>query len=251
MHVRSRAGAGAPVLFLHQTASSGAMWEKVMARWTAPHRLYAFDTPGFGGSFDPASPTSMEDYARWIGEAADALGLEQYHLVGHHTGSGIALAMADAHPGRVLSVALIGVSCLSPEERDTFAAKLGAPFRPVRSGAYLLKNWEYLRVGGADADVALLHREMVDQLRAWATRPDAYAAAWAQDNAASIARLTCPAIAAAAPDDLLHPSLARVAELRPDLRCVTLSGGANFEPDLVPDELATLLLDHIAQAEAS
>jgi hypothetical protein len=116
----------------------------------------------------------------------------------------------------------------------------------VRSGAYLLKNWEYLRVGGADADIDLLHREMTDQLRAWRSRPDAYAAAAEQDGPALIAGLKVPAIALAARDDLLFPSLANVAALRPDIRCVTLSTGANYEPDLAADELTPLLVSHVA-----
>ena len=249
VHYRHRAGSGAPVIFLHQTASSGAMWEQVMARWTANHPLYAIDTPGFGGSFDPPGMPAMHDYAGWIAEAAAALELERYHLIGHHTGSGIALQIAVDRPERVASLAMVGVSCLTAEERAAFAARLGAPFRPVRSGAYLLKNWEYLRVGGADADIALLHREMTDQLRAWASRPQAYAAAWAQDGAALLARLDRPAIAIAARDDILFPSLARLALLRPDIPQVVLEAGANFEPDLAPDALAAVLMGHFARVD--
>ena len=245
LHFRMRPGGGESVLFLHQTASSGVMWERVMHAWPGPETLYAIDTPGFGGSFDPPAQPSMTDYASWIVEAAAGLGLSRFHLVGHHTGSGIALQIASDRPELVTSLAMVGVSCLSAEERARFAAKLGAPFRPVRSGAYLLKNWEYLRVGGADVDVALLHREMVDQLRAWSTRPHAYAAAWAQDGAALIQQLTIPAIAIAAGDDLLFPSLARVAELRPDIRCVTLESGANYEPDLAAEELTPMLAEHV------
>lgn len=222
-----------------------------MARWTAPHPLFALDTPGFGGSFDPPEPPSMADYARWVAEAADALGLRRVHLVGHHTGAGIALQLAVDSPARTVSLALIGPSCLEPEERAAFAAKLGRPFRPVRSGAHLPLNWEYLRVGGADRDIALLHRELVDQLRAAATRPHAYAAALAQDGAALIAALTVPTLAMAARDDLLFPSLARVAALRPDIACVTLETGANFEPDLAPDSLTAALIAHVARVEAS
>lgn len=250
VHYRTRPGAGAAVLFLHQTASSAAMWEKVMALWPGPEALYAIDTPGFGGSFDPQSPPAMADYAGWIVETAAVLGLIRFHLVGHHTGAGIALQIATLRPELAASIALVGPSCLSPEERAAFAVKLGAPFRPSRSGAYLLKNWEYLRVGGADADIGLLHREMIDQLRAWTTRSDAYAAAWAQDGAALIARLACPTIAIAAPDDLLFPSLERVARLRPDIPCVTLAKGANYEPDLATEELTPILARHVAQVEA-
>ncbi|WP_439486861.1 alpha/beta fold hydrolase [Blastomonas fulva] len=255
VHYRYRPGSGhakiLPVVFLHQTASSGAMWEKVMARWSRGQPLYALDTPGFGGSFDPDEVSGLGDYARWIAEACDGLGLTQFHLIGHHTGAGIALEMANMMPDRVRSLALVGPSCLTGDERAAFAARLGKAFRPVRSGAYLLKTWEYLRIAGADADIALLHREMIDTLRAWNTRPDAYAAAWAQDGTALIARLACPTIAIAARDDILHPYLHRVGDLRPDIECVTLEAGANFEPDLAADTLTATLEEHISKSSSA
>jgi pimeloyl-ACP methyl ester carboxylesterase len=222
------------------------MWNKVMARWTGDHPLYALDTPGFGGSFDPDEPPTMADYARWINEAASVLGLDRFHLVGHHTGAGIGLAIAVATPERVASLAVIGPACLTADERAAFAARLGAPFRPNRSGAYLLKTWEYLRVGGADRDVLLLHREMTDTLRAWATRPHAYAAAWAQDSTTLLRQVACPTIAIAARDDILFPYLKRLADIRPDISRVVLETGANFEPDLAADELTAILCDHLA-----
>lgn len=250
VHYRGVAGTGRPVIFLHQTASSGAMWEKVMDCWTGSHRLCAFDTPGFGGSFDPPGTTSMPLYAGWIAEAMTALGIEQAHFIGHHTGGGIALEIAATMPERAASIAMFGPAILTPAERDVFAAKLGAAFRPTRSGAYLLKNWEYLRVGGADQDIALLHREMIDMLRAWASRPHAYAAAWAQDAVPLIEQLTCPAIAICARDDILFPYLDRLATLRPDIERVVLNTGANFEPDLASAELADILVRHIDAVEA-
>lgn len=250
IHYRHVAGDGVPVLLFHQTASSGRMWEKVMRVLGGARSLYAFDTPGFGGSFDPAEAPSMGDYARWMLGAMDALGIDRAHLVGHHTGAAIAIEMAAQAPARAATLTMIGPNPLTVTEREAFAARLGAPFRPVRSGAYLLKNWEYLRVGGADADMALLHGEMVDMLRAWAARPHAYGAVWGQDFAALFATITCPMLLMAAPDDILFPYLARATAMRPDAIVVPLSGGANFEPDLVPDEVAAAISAHIGHGEA-
>lgn len=249
IHYRLRTGEGMPVLFLHQTASSSAMWDKVMARWTAPHPLYAIDTPGFGGSFDPDGAPDMQRYADWIIETMDAMGLDSVHMIGHHTGSAIGLALAVEKPARAASLAMIGPSVLTPAEREAFAKKLGHAFPPNRSGAYLLKNWEYLRVGGADRDMALLHREMIDMLRAWASRPHAYGAVWAQDAAPLLRALTCPAVAITARDDILFPYLDRLAALRPDIGRVVLETGANFEPDLAPDALANALIAHVERVD--
>ncbi|MET0239114.1 MAG: alpha/beta fold hydrolase [Sphingobium sp.] len=243
MHYIHRPGRGTPILFLHQTASSGRMWVATMERLDVANPLWAVDTPGFGNSFDPAVEPDMDDYVRWLMEAVSAMSQGPVHLVGHHTGAAIALAAATRHPGVAASLSLIGPSLLSDQERTGYAGKLGAPFRPGRSGAYLLKNWEYLRVGGADANTALLHREMIDMLRGWASRPHAYHAVWAQDTAAQLECITCPLHLISSPDDLLHSYFQRAGELRPDALRTTLSGGANFVPDLVPDEFAAALLN--------
>jgi pimeloyl-ACP methyl ester carboxylesterase len=251
VHYRTRAGQGTPVVFLHQIAGAGAMWEKVMARWPGAHPLYALDTPGFGGSFDPKGPIDIARYRGWISEAIDALNIPAFHLVGHHMGSVLAVGLAVDLPERVASLAMIGPSLLTREERAAFAQKLGAPFRPNRSGAYLLKTWEYLRVGGADQDIDLLHREMVDMLRAWASRPHAYGSVWASDSTPLFAAVACPALAICAHDDILFPYMGRLAELRPDIRQVILDSGANFEPDLAPDAVTAALAAHIRSVETA
>jgi len=242
LHVVRRAGEGVPIVFLHQTASSSRMWTKVMARLQNDRPLWALDTPGFGASFDPPNDPTMADYARWLGEAVDQLaGLGPVHLVGHHTGAAIALAYAAANPARVQSLTLFGPAALTQEERSHYASRLGAPFRPNRSGAYLLKNWEYLRAGGADRDVELLHREMMDMMRGWASRPHAYRAVWEQDVAERLRAVACPLHLVSSPDDLLFNLFDRTCAIRPDARVTILSGGANFAPDLKADEVASAL----------
>lgn len=242
LHYVRRDGVGAPIVFLHQTASSSRMWARVMARLDAPGPLWALDTPGFGNSFDPSADPAMEDYVGWLGQAIDRIaGSDGVHLVGHHTGGSIALAFAVAFPGRVLSLTLFGPADLTEDERAHYAGRLGAPFRPGRSGAYLLKNWEYLRVGGADRDTQLLHREMIDMMRGWASRPHAYGAVWAQDVGAQLRAVACPLHLISSPDDMLFDRFGATCAVRPDARVTILSGGANFAPDLVPDEVIAAL----------
>ncbi|WP_439533147.1 alpha/beta fold hydrolase [Polymorphobacter sp.] len=242
LHHGHRPGSGTPVILLHQTASSSRMWEKVMARLRTPLPLWAPDTPGFGNSFDPPADPQMADYVGWLTQFIDHVApTGPVHLVGHHTGAAIALAFAMAHPARAQSLTLFGPAALTEAERAHYAGRLGAPFRPGRSGAYLLKNWEYLRVGGADQDTALLHREMIDMLRGWAGRPHAYRAVWAQDTAAQLRAVACPLHLVSSPDDLLFDRFAATCAGVPDARVTVLSGGANFAPDLVPDEVAAAL----------
>lgn len=243
IHFRQVEGAGTPLVFLHQTASSSQMWLKVMAEladWGRP--LIALDTPGFGGSFDadPDSSPQMSDYARWLREALGDLGIDRAHVVGHHTGACIAVEMVGKEPGLAATLTLLGPVPLTEDERIEFSKHFGTPFTPTISGSYLLENWEYLRNLGAHTDPMLIHREMADQLRAWWGRVQSYGAVWTQDFKATYEALEVPLMIGAAPEDVLYPFLERAAQLQPSARVIQISGH-NFEPDLDAATIATEL----------
>lgn len=251
VHYRYVVGRGVPVVFLHQTASSSQMYIKAMERMTGGRPLYAFDTPGFGGSFDP-DPDLEPDitwYVECLRTALEGCGLERVHLAGHHTGSCIAVELAARYPDRVQSLTMIGPVPLTDEERNEFSKHFGLPFHPTVSGSYLLDNWEYLRALGAARDVMLFHREMADQLRAWWGRVQSYGGVWKQDFPKHYLAARCPIMIAAAEDDVLYPYLQRAADMRPDARVLPI-GGANFEPDLDVDTYVAGLEEFIAAAEA-
>ncbi len=254
LHVRRIAADGPAVVFLHQTASSGEMWAKVMERLAGRWDLIALDTPGFGGSFDPDpdGKPSMDDFVGWIGEALDALEVDRCHLVGHHTGSAIAVQLAVSRPALPISLTLFGPAPLTPDERQEAAKSFGTAIEPTATGGYLIDHWDYLRTLGATADPALANRETALQLRAWRSRVQAYAAMWAQDFAGLYRQLRCPLMIAAAPDDVLHPFLERARSMQPDAEVLAVKGGS-FEPDLdaetVAAGLATFLTKHDRSGE--
>lgn len=252
IHYRHIPGSGTPLILLHQTASSGQMYIKAMERMAGDRPLYALDTPGFGGSFDPDADTKppMSWYVDQIRSAIVGLGIERCHLAGHHTGSCIAVELAARYPDLVASLVMVGPVPLTEAERQEFAKHFGLPFTPTASGGYLLDNWEYLRALGADQDVMLWHREMADQLRAYWGRVQSYAAVWTQDFTGFYKRVQCPIMIMAAADDVLHPYLARAAEIRPDATVHPISG-ANFEPDFDVDNYVAGVRAHIAASESA
>lgn len=231
VHYRSSAGDGTPIVFLHQTASSSEMYIKVMLQLAGDYPMYALDTPGFGGSFDPGGMPSMTQYCAWIMEAIDGLGLSKFHLFGHHTGSCIGVEIAARHPERVLSLMMIGPVPLTQAEREEFRKHYSSPFSPTADGSYLKITWDYLEGLGADADLDLHHRELVDTVRAYMGRYQIYTSVWDQDFSAYYTDVSCPILIMSAEDDVLNPFFQRAQEMRPDANAVMLEG-ANFEPDL-------------------
>lgn len=246
VHYRYLAGRGTPIVFLHQTASSSAMYAKVMARLAGIGPLYALDTPGFGGSFDPDGMPPLGQYVSWVAEAIQSIGLRRYHLLGHHTGGFIAGELAARHPDRVASFMMIGAAVLTEAERATFLERFSAPVAPTSDGSYLAATWRYLAGMGAEADLALHHRELVDTARAYMGRYQAYTALWQQDFAVQLKAVRCPILLMSSPDDVLYRYFEAAKAARPDARVVLL-GGANFEPDLDPDGTANAIRTFVTE----
>ncbi len=240
VHYLHRAGKGTPVVCLHQTASSSAMFEAVMRRWRGGQPLYALDTPGFGGSYEPEGQPTMADYARVLLEATRGLGLERMHLFGHHTGACIAVEMAVAAPERTASLAMIGPVTITREEAAMFKTVYPKDFRIRADGSHLRKMWDYVAEIGGASTVELHHREFVDTVRAWAGHIRVYSAIWDQDFIELYGRVRAPLWIACSPNDVLWTIFPRAKELRPDAVAVEL-GGSNFQPDEVPDQVVAEL----------
>jgi pimeloyl-ACP methyl ester carboxylesterase len=85
-------GEGHPLILLHQSWWNSFEFEGVIPLLARQYTVYAFDTLGFG--FSPPAPEAWEftDYTDAVVRAMDALGIEQAHFAGQHTG---ALLMAD------------------------------------------------------------------------------------------------------------------------------------------------------------
>lgn len=235
IHYRTAGAADAPaLLFLHQTASSGAMYEKVMAVMADRRRCVAFDTPGFGGSFAPPGQTSLRYYAERLIEAADALGVERFDLCGHHTGGCIALEIADLVGARLRSLTLIGPVIASAAEREEFSRTFTEPFSVAADGSHLQKAWDYLVTIGAHQTVALHQREMIDHLIGVDAMPKAFSAVWKQNSEALLSAVSVPLLLMISDDDALWPLFHHATELRPDAE-VAMVKGMDFQPDVDPE----------------
>lgn len=127
IHYRELA-TGFPLVLLHQTATSGRVYEPVMRLLSDRYRCIAIDTPGFGNSDSPPSQYNMSDYAKAIHSAVTSLGVNRYHLLGHHTGSSIAIEMAYLFPDAVDHLVLH--SC--PEGTDEFRKQKLAESVPLK-----------------------------------------------------------------------------------------------------------------------
>lgn len=99
---------GRPLLALHGWLDNAASF-RALEPWLDGVRLVALDLVGHGFSDHrpEAMPYYIWDNVQDVLAVADELGWQQFHLLGHSMGAGIASLLAGALPERVLSLALI------------------------------------------------------------------------------------------------------------------------------------------------
>ena len=111
----SKGEGGVPVILIHGFGGDLNNWLFNHDALAAKRAVHALDLPGHGSSAKDVGDGSIGFFADIVTGFADALGIEQAHLVGHSMGGAIALAVARAAPARVASLTLIGSAGLGSD----------------------------------------------------------------------------------------------------------------------------------------
>jgi len=236
------AGTGEPILLLHQTPRSWTEYLDVLPLLAARHRAIAIDTLGFGDSPRPAQPFSIELFADGADAVIAGLGLERFHLVGHHTGGVIAAELAARHGDRVASLTLSGTPFIDAEKRRAAASRKPIDLvTPKPDGSHLLELWNRRRDFYHDGEEAALHRFIVDAIRVLDRVEEGHEAVrrYHMDERITAVRARTLAICGAE-DHYSMPALERFAST---LGCMTVAvqGAGVPLPEQLPDEFARLV----------
>lgn len=140
LHYAEAGSGGTPVICLHQTPRSYDEFAELMPLVGPHHRIIAMDMYGFGQSAKPEGPQTIEQYASGALHLADALGLERFAVMGHHTGA-VAIEVAAAAPDRVSAVVLSSPAYTGPEFRAAQAAGPGVDAAEVDGRGGHLTTW--------------------------------------------------------------------------------------------------------------
>jgi pimeloyl-ACP methyl ester carboxylesterase len=203
IHYR-RAGGGSvrPLLCFHMSPHSGLVYEAFLREMGADRLTIAPDTPGFGESDPPDAAPGIADYARAMAALMDALALPEVDVIGYHTGSKIAVALALLRPAQVRHVVMISAPVFTTEERESFRDLYG-PDRLDAEGSHLQERWAALmRWRGPGQTVEMAAEHFFEGLR----RPDiswwGHYAAFAFELADLLPQLRQPALLLNPGDDL-------------------------------------------------
>jgi pimeloyl-ACP methyl ester carboxylesterase len=115
-HVHACGPADAPALvLLHGQAISSTMWYPNVGGLSEALRVYALDTVGDLGKSVSTTPVRQPgQYADWLSDVLDGLGLARAHVAGLSMGGYLALRLAVSRPERVDRLILMSPASLLP-----------------------------------------------------------------------------------------------------------------------------------------
>jgi len=246
-------GSGPPLLLLHQSPSSSAMFDAAYPLLAAAGvQAIGIDLPGFGQSDPLPGVPTIEGYAAAALAVLDHLQLSQATVLGHHTGASVAAQLAARHAERVSRLILNGPPALTREEVDTYRKALDAiPLpQPQPDGSHLLALWERrVRFTPGWTSVAAMHAGVVQMLVAGNRGWDGFKAAFAYDIEPALAAIRAPAMILTNTGDDLYAASRRAHSLRPDFRFVELPLGTHDIVDEQPLAWSRAVLDFLLPAE--
>jgi len=117
------AGAGTPIVFVHEFAGDHRSWEPQLRHFSRRYRCIAYSARGYPPS---DVPESFERYSQErsrddVRAVLDALKLERAHVVGLSMGAFATLHFGMAYPKRALSITMAGVgSGAHPAQYEKF-----------------------------------------------------------------------------------------------------------------------------------
>ena len=235
-----------PLMCFHLSPSSGRMYGRILAAMARDRIAIAPDTPGFGESDAPPEPPEIADYAAAMGEVLDALEIGPVDLLGYHTGSKIAVELAQQRPQQVRRLVLVSAPIYTAEElasqKTDYAAK------PVADdGAHLKDAWDgHWKWRAKDTPVALVQREITESMRGGDKSFWGHRAAFNYAHADNLPEVSQPVFVLCPKDDL-EEATRRAADYIKNGRIVNMPDWAGHGMlDTHADEVAEtlrLLLD--------
>ena len=238
---------GTPVILLHQTPRSSDEYRDVVPLLAAKHRVFAMDSLGFGNSEKPTAPMSIEACARAVIDFADALGLDRFSLVGHHTGGIIAVEVAGRTPDRVDKLVLSGTTCPDNHGRERDWPSIDA-VEMTDDGSHLTelysKRLSYYPPDRPD----LIHRLVLDCLKVGLDRvEEGHDAVNAFKIEEPLRGITAPTLLLCGTEDwAAMPEQDMLAGYLPGCQRVEIPGGGIPLPDQMPEEFAAAVLAFLA-----
>ena len=245
LHLRSHDGKGVPLVLLHMSPRSGAMWEALQEKLERPS--HAPDRLGYGFSDAPPFALSLEQYAQATVDGLKAAGMQgPIDLLGVHTGSIEAIEIAHQLGSQVRRLVAVGMPLFTAEEQQRQLEKYSEqPLRPATDGGHVLAAWR----GGMSFrdppfDLADVHKRFVEHVLA-ANPGAAFRAACGYAIDKKLKTLKSPLTVFVPHDDILEQTLRVKPLLKSSAIFVNLPDLSMDLFQTAPDRMAALINRHL------
>ena len=91
-------GEGPDMILLHGWGQNIEMMKPISDYFKKNFKVYTIDFPGFGGSSEPVTAWSVEDYAVCLRAFVEAMNIDNPIIIGHSFGCRVAIHYAVKHP---------------------------------------------------------------------------------------------------------------------------------------------------------
>jgi len=236
------------VILSNSLGSTLAMWDGVVAAVATRHRVVRYDLRGHGASPTPPGPYAIADLGADLLDLLDRIGAPRASLVGSSIGGMASIWVAANAPERVDRLVLIGS-----------AARLGPAQGWIdRSRRALLEGTagiaEAVTPRWVAADFAASHPDAMKVFRAMfgVADPAGYAgccmAIAGMDQTGDLDRITARTLVVVGSDDEATPRglSEAIVEAVPGSRLAVIEGAAHLPSLDRPEEVATLIVSHLA-----
>jgi pimeloyl-ACP methyl ester carboxylesterase len=247
--IASGAADASPLLLLPSFAGTATVWRLNVEALSRHFRIYAIDVIGQPGKSLANRPLRNHDYAPWLAEVMDGLGVARASIVGCSFGAFLALNQAVATPDRVERVVLISPAGVFASQywKLTYAMRIRAPFlRLMRrlTGARRAPSLADLGPRRLPRDIqwaALIGVTMVERAKVSVTTPTVF-------SRAQLRRVRAPTLLLIADKETLYEprAMLRLAQARmPGLQGAIVPDAdhvaAMAQPDDVNARIASFL----------
>jgi pimeloyl-ACP methyl ester carboxylesterase len=227
------------LILVHGAGGSHQHWGAAIRNLHSAN-VYALDLPGHGRSTGKGL-AAVADYASFVVELMDALGLQRAVIAGHSMGGATATIMALNYPQRVAGLVLVGTGA----RLRVLPKILEGTLNDFENTAELICRYAY----APQAPRELVHRGQQQMLQVVPqTIHDDFAACNAFDVMERLAEIRCPTLIICGTEDALTPPKysAFLAERIARAESVLVQGGGH----MVMVEKASEVAEAIASALA-
>lgn len=113
-----REGTGQPLVFLHGWGADLTSFNVITQELTAHYEIIAIDFPGFGGSDEPSTPWSLDDYTTMTEAFIGHLGINKPTLIGHSFGGRVSIKLSQKL--KLDRIVLINSAGIKPKRKASY-----------------------------------------------------------------------------------------------------------------------------------